>query len=42
MLLKREVYVCLEGLRAREGADFLSSECCVAIRALFNFRIGRT
>lgn len=34
-VFKREVYGCLEGLRAREGADFLSSQCCVAIRALF-------
>ena len=34
-VFKREVYACLEGLQAREGADFLSSECCAAIRGLF-------
>jgi patatin-related protein len=34
-VFKREVYACLEGLQAREGADFLSSECGAAIRGLF-------
>jgi patatin-related protein len=34
-VFKREVYACLEGLQAREGTDFLSSECCAAIRSLF-------
>jgi patatin-related protein len=34
-IFKRAVYGCLERLRAREGADFLSSQCCITIRALF-------
>jgi len=34
-IFKRAVYGCLERLRAREGVDFLSSQCCTAIRDLF-------
>lgn len=34
-VFKREVYACLEALEARERAQFLSPESCVAIRGLF-------
>jgi patatin-related protein len=34
-VFKREVRACLEALQAREGAGFLSPDCCSAIRDLF-------
>ena len=34
-VFKHEVYASLEALQARENADFLSPDCCAAIRGLF-------
>jgi patatin-related protein len=34
-VFKQEVRACLEALQAREGAGFLSPDCCAAIRDLF-------